>query len=88
MGACDISFTIGKKATVEEVNAAFNTQRKEDSIRNGHQEGYSGDFQTVSGVRCKFGQLLTSYSSALEYCLANSEKWEHAIAVHYVQIDI
>lgn len=88
MGACDISFIIGKKATVSEVGDALQARRAEDREENGHQEGYSGDFQTVTGVECHFNTVFTSHREAMDYCLSKAEKWGNAIAVHYVQINI
>lgn len=88
MGACDISFIIGKKATEREVKEALESQRAEDNSYNGHQEGYSGDFQTVSGVTCDFSKVFTSYSEAKDYCLSNTEKWGDALAVHFVDISV
>lgn len=29
----------------------LNRQRKEDALRNGHQDGYSGDWQTIHDVQ-------------------------------------
>lgn len=88
MGACDISLIIGKKATVKEILEAFHAQREEDRIQNGHQDGYSGDFQTVDRVEYHLDQVFTSYSEAMEYCLARSEKFCNVVAVYYIQVDI
>lgn len=88
MGACDISFTIGGKASISEVADALRARQERDSEYNGHQEGYSGDFQTVHEVKCEFQKLFTSYNEAYEYCLANAEKWEHVVAVHYIDVTV
>jgi len=88
MGACDISFTIGGKASMSEVADALRARQEEDSVENGHQQGYSGDFQTVHKVKCEFGKLFTSYNEAYEYCLANAEKWEYVVAVHYIDVTV
>lgn len=84
MGACNIQFTIDKQATTQEVLAAFKRQREIDNDANGHQEGYSGDFQTVDTVKCEFKETFPSYNEAMEYCLKKAEKFCYAIAVHYV----
>lgn len=88
MGACDISLIIGKKATTGEILEAFKAQREEDRIQNGHQDGYSGDFQTVDRVEYHLDRVFTSYSEAMEYCLAHSEKFCNVVAVYYIQVDI
>lgn len=88
MGACDISFTIGGKASRIEVETAFKTRREKDAVRNGHQDGYSGDFQTVNRVEYHLDRLFTSHNEALEYCLAKAEKFEHVVAVYYVQVSV
>jgi len=86
MGASDISFEINKKATEKEVLESFNRQRERDEDENGHQQGYSGDFQTVDTVKCHFDKLFTSYSEAFDYCLEKAEKWCYAVAVHYIDV--
>jgi len=88
MGACDISFTIGKKATKTEILDNFKKVQARDHEYNGHQEGYSGDFQTVDGVECHLDKLFTSHREAMDYCLSVAEKWSSVIAVYYVQLDL
>lgn len=86
MGACDISFIIGKKANESEVNSHFEKQKAKDREYNGHQEGYSGDFQTVDRVECHFNVVFASYRAAMDYCLEKASKWDYAIAVHFVEL--
>ena len=88
MGACDISFTISGKASMKEVSDAFLTRQQRDREYNGHQEGYTGDFQTVNSVKCEFGKVFTSFNEAYEYCLSNASKWEHVVAVHYIDVTV
>ena len=88
MGACDISFTIGGKASRIEVETAFKKRREKDAAYNGHQDGYSGDFQTVNRVEYHLDRLFTSYNDALEYCLEKAEKFEHVVAVYYIQVSV
>ncbi|NBU33862.1 hypothetical protein EBZ38_03455 [bacterium] len=83
MGACDISFTIGKKASESEVKSYFEKQKIIDREENGTQSGYSGDFQTVDRVECHFQRIFTSRSEAMEYCLEKASKWDYVVAVHY-----
>lgn len=88
MGACDVSFTIGKQATIAEIKSYLQKRIKEDRDRNGHQDGYSGDFQTIPEVKFHLSQVFSSKNEAYEYCLANSEKWSHAVAVYYTQVTV
>lgn len=88
MGACDISFIIGKKATQYEILERFKARREKDRAENGHQEGYSGDFQTVDGVDFHLDRVFSSHREAMDYCLSNSKKWENAIAVYFVEVTI
>lgn len=88
MGACDISFIIGKKATPNEILERFKAQREEDREVNGHQEGYSGDFQTIDGVDFHLDRVFSSHREAMDYCLSNAKKWDNAIAVYFVEISI
>ena len=83
MGACDISFELKGKASKEQIEKAFKHQRENDSEENGHQSGYSGDFQTVNKVDCHFHTVFNSYNEAMEYCLKNAQKWDSVIAVYY-----
>jgi len=83
MGASNIEFEIDKKATMNQINKAFNRQRKQDRSYNGHQEGYSGDFQTVSEIKDHTHKVFNSYNDAQDYCLDHAEKWSYAIAVYY-----
>lgn len=88
MGACDISFTIGKQASIAEIKEAFNARRKLDAERNGHAEGYSGDFQTVDEVKFHLDRVFTSHREAYDYCLEKASKWDYVVAVYYIQVDI
>lgn len=82
MGAINIDIHIDGDVSVSEVKKAFNNQRVEDSYRNGHQDGYSGDFQTVQEVKISMLKFET-YDEAYEYCLEKSEKWEYVTACRY-----
>lgn len=81
MGACNIEFTIKGKAAEHEIDEAFTRRRKLDAEYNGHQEGYSGDFQTVDYIEFD-GTIFDNYGEAQEYCLAKAKKWEYAVAVY------
>lgn len=85
MGANNICLELNGKRTVKEVEEAFREQKKLDAEVNGHQDGYSGDFQTISRVECHFEKVFANINVASEYCLEKSEKWDKAIAVHYVK---
>ena len=84
MGACDIQFELDKKATQNEIDKAFKAKRAEDAERNGHQEGYSGDFQTVNKVVFHLHNTFANYNEAAEYCQKVAKKWESVVAVYYV----
>ena len=83
MGACNIDLTIKKKASIDEIRTAFRGQQELDSAYNGHQEGYSGDFQTVQGVELHKDKVFKDYNEAYDYCLDNAEKWDYVVAVYY-----
>ena len=69
MGANNIEFEIGKKATTKQIEQAFKKQRRLDKEYNGHQEGYSGDFQTVYAVAHHLSKVFDDYNQAHDYCL-------------------
>lgn len=88
MGSSNIGFTIAGKASVEKIKKAFARRVKEDRAYNGHRDGYSGDFQTVSGVNFNhLGQVFKSYNEAQDYALDRSEKWGPAVAVYFSEKD-
>jgi len=89
MGACDIYFTIGKQVTaLNELQGYLERKQAQDREENGSQSGYSGDFQTVSGVTTDFSKVFTSFRQALDHCLEKTEKWGDALAVHYCEITV
>lgn len=81
MGAHNIEFDI-PDCNRDKVLKAFNDVRSRDKDYNGHQQGYSGDFQTVSDVKIH-DKIFESYNEAHEYCLEHAQKWEYVIAVKY-----
>lgn len=83
MGAHNIEFDI-PDGPRSDVIKAFKEQRESDRDYNGHQEGYSGDFQTVSDVKIH-DKVFDSYNEAHEYCLDNAQKWDYVVAVKYKQ---
>ena len=86
MSACLISFQIGRKASRSEIEAAFRRQQENDRLENGHQDGYSGDFQTVSKVDFHLSQVFTSRNEAFEYCMKNASKWDSVVAVYFLDL--
>lgn len=84
MGAQDISLHLKGKRTKQQIEKAFKQQQKIDAEYRGHQEGYSGDFQTVNGVDYHLDKVFPNEGAAMEYCLENSEKWENVVAVYYI----
>lgn len=85
MGACDISFTLDGNKSRSDVTAAFEAKKLNDQSYNGHQEGYSGDFQTVDDVKFH-DRIFDTEKEAFEYCLNNAKKWEYVVAVKYKNI--
>lgn len=83
MGACNIEFTLGRKASRNEIYDAFKNQQDQDRNENGHRDGYSGDFQTVHKIDYRLDNVFASYNEAHEYCLKHASKWETAVAVYY-----
>ena len=51
MGATNIHIKREGELTKNEILEAFQAQKVEDRFNNGHQDGYSGDFQTVNQVK-------------------------------------
>lgn len=88
MGACDISFRIGRKASRSEIEAAFRRRQDQDRLENGHQDGYSGDFQTVSKVDFHLSQVFTSQNEAYEYCMKHASKWDTVVAVYFLDLKV
>lgn len=83
MGAHNISIERSGKLSKSEILKVFNDQKLEDSHVNGHQYGYSGDFQTIHEV--KFDVLydgIGNYNKDYELALNKAEKWNHAQAIY------
>ena len=82
MGAVFITMKVkaGHKATPK-VLKAYRDQQEEDRARNGHQDGYSGDFQTLDGLNFYHGEVFKTEDRAEDYIYENAEKRGAAIAV-------
>ena len=80
MGACDISMRVDGNKTQDEVVNAFRKRQEQDRIYNGHQDGYSGDFQTVNRVDFTDKEF-QSANDGLDYCLDHAQKWDSVVAV-------
>jgi hypothetical protein len=81
MGACSYFFKVKGKLNQDECNEKLREQQEIDRYENGHQEGYSGDSQTVHKV-ILHNKNFDDDNIALDYCLKHSEKWEFFIAVY------
>ena len=81
MGATNIDFELPATKKFSEVVEYFKTQRMLDAQRNGHQDGYSGDWQTVRAIKDHSHKTFTDYQTAYDYALDNAEKWEYGVAV-------
>lgn len=83
MGACNIDFEIEGPATWSQIEKKFNDVREENQKYNGHQDGYSGDFQTVHKVKDHTHMVFNSHNEAYDYCLDKAQKWDFVVAVRY-----
>lgn len=83
MAACDIRFEIKGAANWSEIQKKFKSQREEDRSYNGHQDGYSGDFQTVHEVKDHTHKIFDSFNEAHQYCMSTAQKWDFVVAVRY-----
>jgi hypothetical protein len=81
MGSFNIDMVLDGKLTERQVLTKIEEQRKDDRGRNGHQDGYSGDWQTIPGVDFHGNKEFFNINEASDYCLAHAEKWGNAIAV-------
>lgn len=83
MGAHNIDFQLDGKADFSKIEKTFKKIQKEERILNGHQEGYSGDFQTVHKVENHLNKIFDTYLEAYDYCLDKAEKCYTVVAVYY-----
>jgi len=74
MGADYISLTYKGSLTKDQVAKKVNGQRKEDRSYNGHQEGYSGDWQTISDIGYKASKVFDTFDEAYDWCVDKTEK--------------
>jgi len=88
MGACNIETTRKGKLSRNEIYDLFKSKQDQDRLENGHQDGYSGDFQTVSKVDYRLDQVFTSYNEAHDFCLKNASKWDTVVAVYFCEVTI
>lgn len=86
MGADFISLEFDGKLSKEDIRKELDKQRERDSEYNGHQEGYSGDWQTIDNKSIIFTDIkFNSYDDAHNYVADNCEKWS-GMAVKYKEI--
>lgn len=83
MGASTIAFTLDGNKTQADVKQAFRDRQADDRDCNGHQDGYSGDFQTVNSVKFS-GREFNNWDEAYDYCHDKAEKWDYVVAVKVV----
>lgn len=79
MGATEVYFSVPGSA---DPGAAFVSRREHDLREFGH-DPYSGTFGTVPGVRVEHRPPFPTFDAALDYCLENTDKGSHALAVRY-----
>ncbi len=83
MGAHNIEFDMVGAPSFSAIEKKFKEIREENRDYNGHQEGYSGDFQTVHAVKDHTHKTFDSYNEAHKYCLDVAQKWDFVVAVRY-----
>ena len=84
MGSNFVDYKYGKKLTKEQISKEFKNRQEEGRDYNGHQDGYSGDFQTVNCVTIK-DNVFNTLQEALDYIDNNASKWENAVATYYTE---
>lgn len=81
-GGHDISFSMPESASRADIEKKFRELQESDRLERGHQEGYSGDFQTVNSIDWKHsGKKFTDFNEAYDFALDHAEKWETLVAV-------
>jgi hypothetical protein len=83
MGATNIDYVIKGKANKTEIDKSLRLQQEKDREYNGHQEGYSGDFQTVGEIKLLTKDVFDNQQKAEEYCLDNAQKWDFVVAAYF-----
>ena len=83
MGAHNIDFEIEGKVTKKEILEKFQEIRIEERDCNGHQDGYSGDFQTIDTIKFEVLESgIGDYGADYELALNKSKKWDHGQAIY------
>lgn len=82
MGGQFKEIIIDGKLTDDQIKREFKEEVSYGQSYNGHQDGYSGDFQTCSGVT-NTNKTFDSYAEAETYVQENAQKWENALAVYF-----
>ncbi len=82
MGATSIFHVFLEDHNKEDLEAAFRELQEEESEINGHQHGYSGDFQTFDSLRI-YDRTFDDLNTAIEFCFDKSEKWISAAATKF-----
>jgi hypothetical protein len=80
MGSENICLVYDGNLKRSEVEQRIQAQRVEDRNRNGHQDGYSNDWQTIQNITWNPLKIFEDIGEAEEYCLDNCDKRE-AVAV-------
>jgi hypothetical protein len=79
MGGVDIVKYFDGKLTFKEVCDGIQKLREENALEHGHQDGYSGDWQTISIID-KVNKEFENIDDAYDYCADNCDK-RSALAV-------
>ena len=84
MGSCNVSTYVSGDKSRQDIRQHIQNLRSENRDYNGHQEGYSGDWQTIDQINFS-DKIFNTEEEAHEYALDNTKKWE-GMAVRYKQI--
>jgi hypothetical protein len=86
MGGHSIDEQFPKKMSQSQLDNWLCGRKQDDRLENGHQHGYSGDWQTIKCIDLK-NKTFNNYDDAWDYAVTNAEKWADAVAVYYTKID-
>lgn len=75
MGAIDIYYTVDGTLSESKVRAAHEKRLDDNRRRNGHQEGYSGDWQTIAEIDFYPDKVFKNFQEAYDHCSSQCEKW-------------
>lgn len=84
MGSHSIEAVWPGTLTPSEVRTKFDQLLQDDRHEHGHG-GYSGSWGTMSGLTIK-DTVFDTEKEAMQFCLDNTHKWDHALAVKFYRV--